>query len=113
MKTWNHMELSDSKGFGWDGRYMLYELTIDGWNDQDLYSDMERLVTIRMNMDPNTGEREFHIHFHHENSETNIHLMQIVEIGVDALLTDSRIDLDENVRENFSPYSELDFDDEE
>lgn len=113
MKKWQHMELSDSDGFGWDGKYMLYARTIDGWNDDNVRGDIETLVTIRMHMDPNTAEREFFVNFQHEKSETNIHLIRLVEIAIDALLTDSRVDLDENVRAKDPFSAPLDAEDEE
>lgn len=113
MNQWTHMELSESKGFGWDGRHMLYELTVDGWNDHDLFTDVQTLATIRLHMNPNTAERAFYIHFHHENIETNIRLMRIVDIGVDVLLTDSRMDLEDGIREEDPHFSQLDFDEEE
>lgn len=113
MKKWRHMELSDSKGFGWDGKQLLYELTIEGWNDDENDTNSETLVTIHLKMNPNTAERVFDIAFLHEKSETNIHLMRMVEIGIDVLLTDSRVDLEENVRAIDPLSSPLDVEEEE
>ena len=104
------MELSDSRGVGWDGRYMLYRLTIDGWNDNINYQDVETLATIKMEMDPDTAERQFFINLHHEKSETNIHLMRLVDAAIDVLLHDSKVDLDEDVRKNDPILEQLEFD---
>lgn len=113
MNIWHHMELSDSRGFGWDGRHMLYKVTIDGWNDYEHFSDVETIATIRLSMDPDTAEREFYVDFHHEKSETNIGLLRMVDNAIDLLLQDSRVDLDEGVREHDPLFSQLDFDEED
>lgn len=48
MKTWKNIELSDGIGVGiTEEGYTFYETEVQGWNDEQDFSDLENLITIQ------------------------------------------------------------------
>lgn len=76
--TWNHIELSDHFGHGItaDGDNFV-EMDIDGWNDDEDFSDLDSIVTVGAVIE----ERSYRIYvkYNSEAAKSNVTVKRLIE----------------------------------
>ena len=84
MKTWKFIELADAIGHGvTEDGFPFCETEVQGWNDDEDFSDMEDLLTIRA-VEYDT-EVKVYQYYSDPDVKTNITVMRLAKDAVQLL----------------------------
>lgn len=87
MKTWNYIDLSDNVGGGITKEgFGFVEIDIDGWNDDESFTDLEKIVSVRGTIRDDLNQVQMSLHFDCEpeiinnNVTIQIKIREVTEI---------------------------------